>query len=58
MTPPLSGLDRRRLRAELDLKALPRQMVAQHRLREPLRLAALELVFAAQAGELDERDRV
>ncbi len=48
------GLDRRRLDAELDLKALPGQMVAQRLLGKPLGLAALELVFASQARELGE----
>ena len=50
------GFDRRRLDAELDGKPPARQMVAQHRLGAPLRLAALELVLAPQARELDERD--
>ena len=50
------GLDRRRLDAELNLNPLPGQMVAQHGLGAPLRLAALEFVFAAEARELGEPD--
>ncbi|HZZ22404.1 MAG TPA: hypothetical protein VFE60_07455 [Roseiarcus sp.] len=50
------GLDRRCLDAELDLKALPGQMVAQRLLGKPLRLAALELVFAPQTCEFCEPD--
>jgi hypothetical protein len=49
---PVIGHNRCCFRAELDLKALPGQMVAQSRLRKPLGLAALELVFASQASEL------
>ena len=48
------GLDRRCLDAELDLKALPGQMVAQRLLRNPLGLAALEIVFAPQTCEFCE----
>ena len=50
------GLDRRCFDAELDLKALPGEMVAQHALGQPLRLAALEFVLAAEARELSEPD--
>ena len=50
------GPDRRCFDAELDLKAPPGQMVAQHGLSAPLGLTALEFVFAAQARELDEPD--
>ena len=50
------GRNRRRLDPELDLEPPPRQMVAQHALGAPLRLAALELIFAPHAREFAEGD--
>ena len=48
--------NRRRLYAEFDHQPMGCRMFAQHRLGLPLRLAALELVFAPDAREPGERD--
>ncbi len=51
-----AGLDRDDFRSELHFDALLRKAIAKHRLGAPLRLAALEFVFAAEPCKLGEPD--
>ena len=52
-----TGVDRGDLGAIFDLDAARRQMIAQDLLGPPLRLAALELVPAADSAEIRVHDR-